>query len=280
MKLSVSNTRRTRLHLLDDAADAVGDVDELDLVGHEHVLLAALLAQDLVGRDRVHVDVVEVPTVRRRDALDHAVRLRQAHEQAGLAAPRALEQELQPERGLAGPGAPLDQVDAVLGQAAQQDLVEPGDAGRHPLECVVAAPGTADERHRALRSWGLRIAIVWQDGVVRGHCTPSSPGSRRGAASGAAPRAARCRGRHRPIVTVASKPGQAGRQARVDDQVAALAPDAQDALDAGAVHPRRRARVPGPAAAPDVRRHRVDVGRHDVRLDLVARHLGRRRARG
>ena len=46
--------------------------------------------------------------------------------------------------------------------------------------------------------------------------------------------------------------------------------EAEDPLDAGAVHPARRPRVPRPAAAPHVRRHGVDVGGGDVGLDLVA----------
>src|SRR5664279_3374073 len=45
--------------------------------------------------------------------------------------------------------------------------------------------------------------------------------------------------------------------------------ESEDPLDAGLVHPSRRSGVPGPTAAADVRRFRVDVSRHDVRLDLV-----------
>ena len=54
----------------------------------------------------------------------------------------------------------------------------------------------------------------------------------------------------------------------------------EDRLEPDAVHPCRRARVPGPAAAADVRRVRVDVGGDDVGLDLVALELGRRAACG
>ena len=51
----------------------------------------------------------------------------------------------------------------------------------------------------------------------------------------------------------------------------------QHALDAGAIHPARRARCTSvqPAAA-GVRRARVDVAGHHVRLDLVARDVARR----
>ena len=47
--------------------------------------------------------------------------------------------------------------------------------------------------------------------------------------------------------------------------------EAEDRLDEHAQHPARAARVPGPAAAPDVGRRAVDVGGHDVGLHLVAR---------
>ena len=48
------------------------------------------------------------------------------------------------------------------------------------------------------------------------------------------------------------------------------------ALEADAVHPARRAGVPGPAAAADVRRVRVDVRRDHVGLGLVALDARRR----
>ena len=50
----------------------------------------------------------------------------------------------------------------------------------------------------------------------------------------------------------------------------------QDALDAGALHPSGRAGVPGPAAASDMRRRRIDIGGDDVGLDLVAVDIGPR----
>ena len=59
--------------------------------------------------------------------------------------------------------------------------------------------------------------------------------------------------------------GRAGRRAR---RRAARAPNI-DSIG-GAVHPRRRAGVPAPAAAPDVRRGAVDVAGHHVGLDRVA----------
>ena len=66
------------------------------------------------------------------------------------------------------------------------------------------------------------------------------------------------------------------RDARVDQQKLPVDPETQDRFDAGSVEPAGRTRVPGPAAPPDMRRHRIDVGSHDIRLDLVAQHAGAR----
>src|SRR6185437_719227 len=48
-------------------------------------------------------------------------------------------------------------------------------------------------------------------------------------------------------------------------------PEPEHGLQRGAVQPRSRAGVPGPAAAADVRRHRIDVRADHVRFHLVAR---------
>src|SRR4029450_2117603 len=54
-----------------------------------------------------------------------------------------------------------------------------------------------------------------------------------------------------------------------------FAPQAQpkDALNARALHPSRGARVPCPAAAPDVAWICIDIGGNHVRLHLVALHV-------
>ena len=69
----------------------------------------------------------------------------------------------------------------------------------------------------------------------------------------------------------ALKPGQARGMQGSTMRMLGLAAEPEDALDAGTVHPAGRAGVPGPAAAADMLRRGVDVGRHDVGLDLVAR---------
>src|SRR5258706_1199142 len=58
--------------------------------------------------------------------------------------------------------------------------------------------------------------------------------------------------------------------AGVQVQRRAAETEAQDPFHARAVHPDGRAGVPGPPTAPDVPDLRVDAGRGDVRLDLVA----------
>ena len=67
-----------------------------------------------------------------------------------FAAPHALEQELQRERRLARAGHAFDQVEPMRREAAAQDLVEPGDAGRGHLGAGrVRVRGHGDFRTRA-----------------------------------------------------------------------------------------------------------------------------------
>ena len=44
---------------------------------------------------------------------------------------------------------------------------------------------------------------------------------------------------------------------------------AKNRFDAGSIHPPGRSSVPGPSAASDMRRFRIDIGGCDVRLDLI-----------
>ena len=66
--------------------------------------------------------------------------------------------------------------------------------------------------------------------------------------------------------------------ARGENERCRLHLEPQDRLKARPVHPARRACVPRPSAAPDVRRHRVDVGGDHIGFHFVAMHL-RARAR-
>src|SRR5437870_1383162 len=64
--------------------------------------------------------------------------------------------------------------------------------------------------------------------------------------------------------------------ARVEVKRAAPDAEAQDPLDAGAMHPAGGARVPGPAATAHVRWFGVDIGRRHIGLHLVAVDAGAR----
>src|SRR4030095_10918881 len=64
--------------------------------------------------------------------------------------------------------------------------------------------------------------------------------------------------------------------ARLDVEGGAAQPEAEHPLDAGPVHPARRARVPSPAATSDVRRLGIDGGRDDVGFDSIAVEAGAR----
>src|SRR5665811_748478 len=64
--------------------------------------------------------------------------------------------------------------------------------------------------------------------------------------------------------------------ARIEEQCTALDTKAENALDAGALHPAGGTRVPSPAAAPDMARSGVDVGGYDIGFDLVAVHVDAR----
>ena len=67
-----------------------------------------------------------------------------------------------------------------------------------------------------------------------------------------------------------------GRDAGIDDQNIAFAAEAEYAFDPGTEHPPRGAGIPGPAAAPDMRRDRIDIGRDDMANDPgLARNDGR-----
>src|SRR5690348_9709067 len=65
----------------------------------------------------------------------------------------------------------------------------------------------------------------------------------------------------------------APRHAGLEQQPVAPQPDAEHPFDDRAVQPAGRTGVPGPAAAADVRRDRIDIRAFDVGFDLVARGL-------
>src|SRR5882724_342443 len=77
-----------------------------------------------------------------------------------------------------------------------------------------------------------------------------------------------------PIADAKSLPPR--REQRADEQAIDFETQAKQGLDDEPVHPAGRARVPGPAPAPEVLRARIHVSCHDIRLDLVSGNGGRR----
>jgi len=73
-----------------------------------------------------------------RDRIQLVGGLGQGHIEAGLPSGGSLEEELQSGGGLAGAGIALDQVQAVSGETAAEDVVQPGNAG---LRAVGGASG-------------------------------------------------------------------------------------------------------------------------------------------
>jgi hypothetical protein len=64
------------------------------------------------------------------------------------------------------------------------------------------------------------------------------------------------------------------RNTRVEMQDVTLKAQAEDALDAGSLHPSARASVPSPAAAPDMGRCGIDIGSFPDR-EVIAKAEGR-----
>src|SRR4029453_17055313 len=72
---------------------------------------------------------LERPSVRSRGRLQLVLGLGQRDVESTLARPRALEEELQPQGRLSGPGIALDQIETIARQAAAENVVEARDPG-------------------------------------------------------------------------------------------------------------------------------------------------------
>ncbi len=77
--------------------------------------------------------------------------------EAPLSGAGALQQELQSDGGLAAAGRALQQIGAVLGQAAAKDVVEIADAGGNPGDGV----GFGVRLHPSTRVWALLKRLDW-----------------------------------------------------------------------------------------------------------------------
>ena len=84
-----------------------------------------------------NVDAGQCPAVTGDDGAQFALALRQSDVKAALPPANALQQKLQRQGGLAGARAPFDQIDAIGIEAAAENIVQPGAAGRDRLRLGV-----------------------------------------------------------------------------------------------------------------------------------------------
>src|SRR4051812_20805 len=75
--------------------------------------------------------------------------------------------------------------------------------------------------------------------------------------------------RRRLVAVLDSELLPSRRNARLEEQLLSALVESENGLERSAVHPARRASVPGPSTAAQVSLRGIDVGRDDVRLDLV-----------
>lgn len=85
----------------------------------------------LLRREFVDVHAIQRPAVGGGDLVQFGLGFGEAHVQHGLSARDPIEQELQGQRGLAGSGHALDQVETVRREAAVEDGIEALDAGHY-----------------------------------------------------------------------------------------------------------------------------------------------------
>ncbi|KAF1854886.1 hypothetical protein Lal_00009772 [Lupinus albus] len=135
---------RQQAHFRQAVEHDAGRPDPVDLVHHVARRLAQLHfggVEDRLLRIRVEhqvagqledLEAVDRPAVARGDGHQFVRRFRQRDVQPAFAARRAVEQELQAQRGLARAGRTLDEVDALRCQAAAENIVEAGNAGGNP----------------------------------------------------------------------------------------------------------------------------------------------------
>ena len=160
-----------RLQAFDLLQDAAGRVGQFHLGGMEHRVLVVRIELVAEREQLVDVDAVQGPAVGGGDLAQLLLGFRQGDVQHRLAARGALAQELHGHRGLARAGHALEQVQAIRGQPAIEDDVQPGHAGAH--RCRRRHRGICLHR-RALESVVARCHLGDGDesnGVVNILCT-------------------------------------------------------------------------------------------------------------
>ncbi len=119
------------LCLADAGNDVLDGLAEFELGGMQDRLLAVGIEAHLVD-ELVEVDAVERPSVRRRGGAEFVRGFGQGDVERPFTAGRPLAEELERDGGLARARGALQQIEPARGQAAAENVVETGHAGRDP----------------------------------------------------------------------------------------------------------------------------------------------------
>ena len=125
------------LELLDALEDGARRLAELQVGRIEQALLLAGVEHALERERLEHVDSGQRPAVADGHELELLDRLGQGDIEAPLASQCPFEQELEAHGRLAGPRRALDEIGVVTHEAANQHLIQPGDAGGGPAVAPV-----------------------------------------------------------------------------------------------------------------------------------------------
>jgi hypothetical protein len=137
----------SRAGLLDRGQHPADGLGQLDFRGRVHREIAVELA--VLGDQLEDLDAVERPAVRARAGRQLVAGLGQRHVQARLAGAHAFEQVLQGQRGLAGAGVAVDEIEASRDQAPGHHFVQARNAGGGALRNVGAAHRSSQLATRA-----------------------------------------------------------------------------------------------------------------------------------
>src|SRR6185295_7783536 len=114
-----------RLRAIDGRENLLGGLAQFEIGRVEQALLLLGIEQALRRQQLEHFDpLVELPAVGGRAHPQFALGFGQRDVEAFLAGVRSLHQELERDRGLPGPGRPLDQKHVLPCEPASQDIIQ------------------------------------------------------------------------------------------------------------------------------------------------------------
>ena len=116
---------------LDFPEDQAGRLAQLHFGGMKHRELALRIERRLRRNQFEDVDAVQRPAVPLRHDVQLALGFGQRNIEHALSVPHPPQQELKRDGGLARAGLPLVEIHPVGVEAATQDVVQPGAAGRY-----------------------------------------------------------------------------------------------------------------------------------------------------